>query len=70
MVMVYLVAAIIGGTATVSLVGQYSFLLGLLAAPFGASLLALATALVLATVPLALRRSSKTQAIPPDVIWR
>ena len=63
MIIVYTTASIIGGAATVALGGQHSLLLGVLAAPLGGSLVALATAL------FALRRSSRTQTAPPDVIW-
>jgi hypothetical protein len=64
MLIVYLVASIIGGGATAALVGQHSLLLGLLAAPLGGSLSALAAA------PFAMHRSSEWQALPSDdVVW-
>ncbi len=64
MAIIYMVASIIGGGATAALVGQHSLLLGLLAAPLGGSLSALAA------TPLALRRSPKRQALPSDdVVW-
>src|SRR5215213_2711341 len=41
MIIIYMAASIIGGTATAALVGQHGLLLGLLAAPLGGSLSAL-----------------------------
>ena len=64
MLIMYLIASIIGGGARAAMVGQHSLLLGLLAAPPGGSLLALAVA------PRALRRSPKRQSLPSDdVVW-
>jgi hypothetical protein len=64
MLVMYLVASILGGGATAALVGQHSLLLGLLAAPLGGSLSALAAA------PLALRRFPKRPSLPSDdVVW-
>jgi len=63
MIIIYMAASIIGGTATAALVGQHSLLLGLLAAPLGGSLSALAA------IPLALGGLPKRQSVPSDVVW-
>ena len=65
MLILYAAASILGGTATAALVAPHGLLLGLLAAPFGGSLAALAVA------RLALPNSSPRarKAVPPDVVW-
>jgi hypothetical protein len=65
MVIVYMAASIIGGAATFSLVGQHSLLLGLLAAPLGGSLSALAATSLAARSPSPRERA----AVPPEVVW-
>ena len=66
MIIVYMVASLIGGTATAALVAPHSLVLGLFAVPLGGSLAAVATA------SLALLNGSRSdagQSIPPDVVW-
>ena len=63
MFVIYLAASVIGGAATAVLMGQHGLLIGLLMAPLGGSLFALAATLI------ALRRSRKPRPIPPDVVW-
>ena len=62
MVIIYMAAALIGGAITSALVWQQGLLLSILAAPLGGSLSALAAA------PLVLR-SSRAEAISPEVVW-
>ena len=62
MIFIYMAASMIGGAATAALVGQHSVLLGLIAAPLGGSLSALAAA------PLA-AAGSRNEAVPPEVVW-
>jgi hypothetical protein len=67
MVIIYMVAAIAGAIITASLLGQHSLTLGTLAAPFGGSLVAGATAvLVYAMHGLS---SSEPEVVPPGVVW-
>ena len=67
MVIIYMTAAIIGAIVTASLLGHYSLILGALAAPFGGSLAACATAvLVYAMHGLS---SSEPEVVPPGVVW-
>ena len=65
MFVIYMATCLIGGAATAALVGQYSVWLGLLAAPLGGSLSALAA------TPLALRRSANRhgETMPHGVVW-
>ena len=63
MIIIYMAASIIGGTVTAALAGQQGLLFGLLAAPLGGSLSALAVA------PLALGRSAKSEGLPSGVVW-
>jgi hypothetical protein len=67
MVIIYMVAAIIGTISTATLFGQHSVTLGVLAAPFGGSLVAGAAAsLVYARHSLL---SSERETVPPGVVW-
>ncbi len=66
MVIVYAVASLLGGLFTAMLSGQYGLLLGLFAAPFGGSLLALAAA-ALAFGGQGIR--SCKRVIPPKIVW-
>jgi branched-subunit amino acid transport protein len=67
MTIIYMVAAIIGAIITASLLGQHSLIWGALAAPFGGTFVAGATAvLVHAMRGLS---SSEPEIIPPGVIW-
>ncbi len=67
MIITYMAAAIVGSVITVTLVGLYSLTLGVLVAPFGASLVAGTAALLV----FAMRSlpASEPEAIPPGVVW-
>jgi hypothetical protein len=67
MVIVYAVASRLGGLFTAILFGQYGLMLGLFAAPFGGSLLALSAA-ALAFDGQGVR-SHKRDVIPPEIVW-
>ncbi len=67
MVIIYMVAAIIGATITASLLGQHSLILGVLAAPFGGSLVAGATAMLVFAMHGV--SSSKPETVPPGIVW-
>ena len=67
MVIVYAVASLLGGLFTAMLSGQYGLLLGMFAAPFGGSLLALAAA-ALAFGGQGVR-SFKRDVISPEIVW-
>ncbi len=65
MAIIYIAAALIGNGVTLLLLGPYSIWLGLLAAPFGASLVLGATAVWAARMG----RSREAQTVPAGVIW-
>ncbi len=67
MIIVYVVASVLGGLFTAMLSGQYGLLLGLFAAPFGGSLLALAAATLAFDGQGS--RSHKRDGIPPKIVW-
>ena len=66
MIIIYMAVSIVGATITALLAGSQSWVLGLLAAPFGGSLLAAAVVFALGQ-----RHSSsrEVQTIPPSVVW-
>lgn len=65
MFVIYMATCLTGTAATAALVGQYSLWLGLLAAPLGGSVSALAA------TPLALRRPAnrRRETMPQGVVW-
>ncbi len=67
MVIIYMVTAIIGALITASLLGQHSLTLGALAAPFGGSLVAGATAVLICAMHGC--SSSEPEVVPPGVVW-
>ncbi len=67
MTIIYMVAAIIGAIITASLLGQHSLILGAVAAPFGGTFVAGATAvLVYAMQGLS---SFEPEVVPPGIVW-
>ena len=65
MLVLYMCASIIGGLLTALLLGAYSPIIGLLAAPLGGSFLITIAALLIA-LPSPSRKESP---IPPGVVW-
>ena len=66
MVIIYMVATIVGGAATAALFGQHGLLTALVAAPFGGSLMATATALFLVQRSPS---SARSRDVPQGVVW-
>ena len=73
MMIIYMAVSVAGATITALLAGVYNPVLGLLAAPFGGSLLAAAAAFALAwhhSFSRQIRASSReTRGIPSGVVW-
>lgn len=67
MVIIYMVAAIVGAITIATLLGHHSLTLGVIAAPFGGSLVAGAVA-VLAYTMHSLPHS-ELEVVPPGVVW-
>jgi hypothetical protein len=67
MVIVYAAVSLLGALFTAMLFGQYGLLLGVFAAPFGGSLLALAAAALAFEVQGS--QFYKRDIIPPEVVW-
>ncbi len=66
MVIIYMVASVVGGAATAALFAQDGLLTALVAAPFGGSLMATATALFLVQrIP----SSARSRDVPQGVVW-
>ena len=67
MVIIYMVASIIGAIITATLLGHHSLTLGVLAAPFGGSLVAAATAVLVYAMHGLVH--SKPETVPPGIVW-
>ncbi len=67
MVIIYMVAAIIGAIITASLLGHHSLTFGVLVAPFGGSLAAGATAVLVYAMHGV--SSSEPEVAPPGIVW-
>jgi hypothetical protein len=67
MVIIYMAAAMSGAIITASLLGQHSLILGALAAPFGGSLFAGATAVLVYAMHG--WSPSEPEIVPPGIVW-
>ena len=67
MVIVYSTVSLLGGLITAMTVGQHSLPLGILTAPFGGSLSAVAAAALVFGKASSLAREQ--EAVPPGVVW-